>query len=118
MSDSERQVDTYTVTFNVPLDSDYCVTLEATPLDATEKLTATYDKSKVPAADANGNISFKDAAVKIGAAYYDENGNLVFHSMLDACSYSELTRKGYEQYMKNRSTSERLISNLGRVTAM
>lgn len=41
MSDSERQVDTYTVTFNVPLDSDYCVTLEATPLDATEKLTAT-----------------------------------------------------------------------------
>ncbi|MDO4862524.1 MAG: hypothetical protein Q4A05_00035 [Ruminococcus sp.] len=41
MSDSVRQVDTYTVTFNVPLDSDYCVTLEATPTDSAEKLTAT-----------------------------------------------------------------------------
>lgn len=41
MSDSARQVDAYTVTFNVPLDSDYCVTLEATPTDTTEKLVAT-----------------------------------------------------------------------------
>ena len=79
-------------------------------------LPSSYDKSKVPAADANGNIDFKDAAVKIGAAYYDEDGNLVFTSMLDACSYSELTKKGYEQYMKNRSTSESLISGSLQVT--
>ena len=79
-------------------------------------LPSSYDKSKVPSADANGNINFKDAAVKIGAAYYDENGNLVFPSMLDACSYSELTKNGYEQYMKNRSTSERLIAGSIQIT--
>lgn len=79
-------------------------------------LPSSYDKSKVPAADANGNINFKDAAVKIGAAYYDENGNLVFPSMLDACSYSELTKNGYEQYMKNRSVSERLIAGSIQIT--
>jgi hypothetical protein len=54
--------------------------------------------------------------VKIGAAYYDENGNLVFPSMLDVCSYSELTKNGYEQYMKNRSTSERLIAGSIQIT--
>ncbi|MBR1431453.1 dockerin type I domain-containing protein [Ruminococcus sp.] len=79
-------------------------------------LPFSYDKSKVPAADANGNINFKDAAVKIGAAYYDANGNLVFPSMLDVCSYNELTRIGYEQYMKNRSTSERLIAGSIQIT--
>ncbi|WP_303821980.1 hypothetical protein [Ruminococcus flavefaciens] len=79
-------------------------------------LPSSYDKSKVPAADANGNINFKDAAVKIGAADYDENGNLVFPSMLDVCSYNELTRIGYEQYMKNRSTSERLIAGSIQIT--
>ncbi|PWJ09798.1 dockerin type I domain-containing protein [Ruminococcus flavefaciens] len=79
-------------------------------------LPFSYDKSKVPAADANGNINFKDAAVKIGAAYYDANGSLVFPSMLDVCSYNELTRIGYEQYMKNRSTSERLIAGSIQIT--
>ena len=79
-------------------------------------LPSSYDKSKVPAADANGNINFKDAAVKIGAAYYDEYGNIVFPSMLDACSYNELTKNGYEQYMKNCSTSERLISGSIQIT--
>ena len=82
----------------------------------SNSLPSSYDKSKIPAADANGNINFKDAAVKIGAAYYDENGNLVFPSMLDVCSYSELTKNGYEQYMKNRSTSERLIAGSIQIT--
>lgn len=79
-------------------------------------LPSSYDKSKVPAADANGNINFKDAAVKIGAADYDENGNLVFPSMLDVCSKNKLTQNGYEQYMKNRSVSERLIAGSIQIT--
>ncbi|WP_019680607.1 dockerin type I domain-containing protein [Ruminococcus flavefaciens] len=79
-------------------------------------LPYSYDKSKVPAADSNGNINFKDAAVKIGAAYYDEYGNLVFPSMLEVCSKNKLTQNGYEQYMKNRSVSERLISGSLQIT--
>ena len=80
-------------------------------------LPSSYDKSKVPAADSNGNISFKEAAVKIGAAYYDEDGNLVFPSMLDVCSKNKLTQNGYEQYMKNRSVSERLLSGSLQMTS-
>ena len=79
-------------------------------------LPSSYDKSKVPAADSNGNINFKETAVKIGAAYYDENGNLVFPSMLEACSLNELTRLGYEQYMKNKSASDRLLDGDLRIT--
>lgn len=79
-------------------------------------LPSSYDKSKVPAADANGNINFKDAAIKIGAATCDTNGNLVFLSMLEACSCNELTKIGYEQYMKNYSTSERLIAGSIQIT--
>lgn len=79
-------------------------------------LPSSYDKSKVPAADSNGNIKFKETAVKIGAAYYDENGNLVFSSMLDVCSNNELTRKGYEQYTKNRRISDRLITDSLQIT--
>ena len=82
----------------------------------SNSMPSSYDKSKIPAADANGNINFKDAAVKIGAAYYNADGNLVFQSMLDACSNNELTKKGYEQYMKNRSTSERLIAGSIQIT--
>ena len=82
----------------------------------SNSLPSSYDKSKIPAADANGNINFKEAAVKIGAAYYDENGNLVFPSFLDVCNYNELTKNGYEQYMKNRSTSERLIAGSIQIT--
>lgn len=79
-------------------------------------LPSSYAISKVPTADVNGNINFKDAAVKIGAAYYDENGNLVFPSLLDVCSKNKLTQNGYEQYMKNRSVSERLIAGSIQIT--
>ncbi len=72
-------------------------------------LPKSYDKTKVPEADADGKIDFKDAAVKVGAAKL-ENGNLVFPSLYDVCNIFESTRLGYEQYMMNKAISDKLIS--------
>lgn len=79
-------------------------------------LSPSFDRSKVPSADADGNINFKEAAVKIGAASCDENGNLVFNTMSEACDLNELTRQGYEQYMKNKNASDRLLDGALRIT--
>jgi len=79
-------------------------------------LPSSYDKSKVPAADSDGNIEFNDAAVKIGAANYDIDGNIVFPSMLDVCSSNELTKKGFDQFMNNRTTSEKLLTGSIKIT--
>lgn len=95
----------------------YTSTLNANSIPANvernafiNSLPKSYDKTKVPEADADGNIDFKDAAVKVGAAQLDANGNLVFPSLYDACDVSESTRLGYEQYMMNQTVSDRLIS--------
>ena len=59
-----------------------------------------YNESLVPEADSDGNIDFKEAAVAVGAAKYDEFGNLMFETLHDACNVSDITAKGYEQFMK------------------
>ena len=59
-----------------------------------------YNESLVPEADSDGNIDFKEAAVAVGAAKYDEFGNLMFETLYDACNISDITAKGYEQFMK------------------
>ena len=73
-------------------------------------LPKSYDKTKVPEADADGKIDYKDAAVKVGAAKLDKNGNLLFPNFYDICDVSELTRLGFEQYMKNKKISDMLVS--------
>lgn len=79
-------------------------------------LPSSYDKSKVPAADSDGNVNFKDAAVKVGAASLDKNGNLVFKNLYNACDESDLTRKGYEQLTKNMETSKKLVWDSFQIT--
>ena len=73
-------------------------------------LPKSYDKTKVPEADADGKIDYKDAAVKVGAAKLDKNGNLVFPNLYDVCDASESTRLGFEQYMRNKKISDMLVS--------
>ena len=73
-------------------------------------LPKSYDKTKVPEADADGKIDYKDAAVKVGAAKLDKNGNLLFPNFYDICDASELTRLGFEQYMRNKKISDMLVS--------
>jgi len=73
-------------------------------------LPNSYDKTKVPDADTDGNIDFKEATVKIGAAQLDTNGNLIFPSLYDVCDISESTRIGLEQFMMNKAISDKLIS--------
>ena len=79
-------------------------------------LPPSYDKSKVPAADSDGNVNFKDAAVKVGAASLDKNGNLVFKNLYNACDESDLTRKGYEQLTENMGTSKKLVWDSFQIT--
>ena len=79
-------------------------------------LPKSYDRTKVPAADADGKINFKDAAVKVGAATLDGNGNLVFPSLYDACDMYDRTRLGFEQYMANKNISDMLISGAVKIT--
>lgn len=79
-------------------------------------LPKSYDRAKVPAADADGKINFKDAAVKVGAATLDGNGNLVFPSLYDACDMYDRTRLGFEQYMANKNISDKLISGAVKIT--
>lgn len=79
-------------------------------------LPPSYDKSKVPAADSDGNVNFKDAAVKVGVASLDKNGNLVFKNMYNACDESDLTRNGYEQLTKNMEKSQKLVWDSFQIT--
>lgn len=79
-------------------------------------LPSSYDKSKVPAADSDGNVNFKDAAVKVGAASLDKNGNLVFKNLYNACDESDLTRNGYEQLTENMGTSKKLVWDSFQIT--
>lgn len=74
------------------------------------------DTSKVPEADADGNINYKDAAVEMGLAAYDVNGNLEFENYRDACEVDELTLKGYEQLMSELRTSTRLVLESVQIT--
>lgn len=74
------------------------------------------DASKVPEADADGNINYKDAAVDMGLADYDTNGNLEFENYRDACEVDELTLKGYEQLMSEMRTSTRLVLESVQIT--
>lgn len=64
-------------------------------------LPKSIDSSKVPAAEADGNINFKDAAAKVGAKY---------RSLYAVCDESDLTRKGYEQFMEQQKKSVSLIA--------
>lgn len=79
-------------------------------------LPKSYDKTKVPAADADGKINFKDAAVAVGAATLDGNGNLIFPSLYDVCDMYTRTRIGFEQYMANKNISDMLISGAVKIT--
>ena len=79
-------------------------------------LPPSYDTSKVPAADSDGNVNFKDATVKVGAASLDKNGNLVFKNLYNACDESDLTRKGYEQLTENMGTSKKLVWDSFQIT--
>lgn len=79
-------------------------------------LPPSYNVSMVPEADSDGNINFKEAAVAVGAAKYDENGNIVFKSLFDACDVSEITRKGYDQLMENQKISDSLIISSIQIT--
>lgn len=63
-------------------------------------LPKSIDSSKVPSADADGNIDFKDAVDKIG---------LKFENLRSACDMFDLTRKGYEQLIANQDMSANLI---------
>lgn len=65
------------------------------------------DSSKVPSADADGNIDFKDAVDKIG---------LKFENLRSACDMFDLTHKGYEQLMSNQDMSVNLIIGAVQVT--
>ena len=62
------------------------------------------------------NYNFKDAAVKVGAATLDGNGNLIFPSLYDACDMYDRTRLGFEQYMANKNISDMLISGAVKIT--
>ena len=79
-------------------------------------LPPSYDKSKVPAADSDGNVNFKDATVKVGAATLDKNGNLVFKNLYNACDESDLTRNGYEQLTENMEISRKLVWDSFQIT--
>ena len=70
-------------------------------------LPKSIDSSKVPAADVDGNINFKDAAAKVGAK---------FENLYSACDKSDLTRKGYEQLMENQKKSVSLITGSIQIT--
>ena len=70
-------------------------------------LPKSVDSSKVPSADADGNIDFKDAVDKIG---------LKFESLRSACDIFDLTHKGYEQLMSNQDMSVNLIIGAVQVT--
>ena len=70
-------------------------------------LPKSVDSSKVPSADADGNIDFKDAVDKIG---------LKFESLRSACDMFDLTHKGYEQLMSNQDMSVNLIIGAVQVT--
>lgn len=63
-------------------------------------LPKSVDLSKIPSADADGNIDFKDAVDKIG---------LKFENLRSACDMFDLTRKGYEQLMESQDMSVNLI---------
>lgn len=63
-------------------------------------LPKSVDLSKVPSADADGNIDFKDAVDKIGVK---------FENLRSACDMFDLTRKGYEQLIANQDMSANLI---------
>ena len=62
------------------------------------------------------NYNFKDAAVKVGAATLDGNGNLIFPSLYDACDMYDRTRLEFEQYMANKNISDMLISGAVKIT--
>ncbi len=70
-------------------------------------LPKSVDSSKVPSADADGNIDFKDAVDKIG---------LKFENLRSACDMFDLTHKGYEQLMSNQDMSVNLIIGAVQVT--
>lgn len=70
-------------------------------------LPKSIDSSKVPTADADGNIDFKNAAAKVGAK---------FESLYSACDKSDLTRNGYEQFMENQKKSVSLIAGSVQIT--
>lgn len=70
-------------------------------------LPKSIDSSKVPAADADGNIDFKNAAAKVGAK---------FENLYSACDKSDLTRNGYEQLMENQKKSVSLITGSIQIT--
>lgn len=74
------------------------------------------DTSIVAEADADGNINYKDAAVDMGLADYDVNGNLEFENYRDACESDEITLKGYEQLMSELRTSTRLVLESVQIT--
>lgn len=63
-------------------------------------LPKSVDSSKVPSADADGNIDFKDTVDKIG---------LKFENLRSACDVFDLTHRGYEQLMTNQDMSVNLI---------
>lgn len=70
-------------------------------------LPKSTDSSKVPSADADGNIDFKDAVDKIG---------LKFENLRSACDMFDLTHKGYLQLMENQDMSVNLIIGAVQVT--
>lgn len=79
-------------------------------------LPSSYDSSKVPTADSNGNINFKDAAVSVGAAELDKNGNIVFKNLYSTCDESNLTRNGYKQLTNDMKISQKLIWDSFQIT--
>lgn len=70
-------------------------------------LPKSVDSSKVPSADADGNIDFNDAVDKTG---------ITFETLRSACDMFDLTRKGYEQLMANQKMSVNLIMGSIQVT--
>ncbi len=70
-------------------------------------LPKSMDLSKVPSADADGNIDFKDTVDKMGVK---------FENLRSACDIFDLTRKGYEQLMANQKMSVNLIIGAVQVT--
>ncbi len=79
-------------------------------------LPSSYDTSKVPVADSNGNIPFKESTVKVEAATLDKNDNLEFKNLYSVCDESELTRKGYEQLTENMEISRKLVWDSFQIT--
>ncbi|NLG03056.1 MAG: hypothetical protein GX567_04390 [Clostridia bacterium] len=72
-------------------------------------LPNSFDTSRIPPANDDGEIDFIEASLATGAAHYDKDGKIVFTNYKDACYANDLTRIGYDQLILKYGIELRLI---------